>query len=186
MACAKGDEARNEVPAPVVTLACVCCTTFACKIWSLVVRLLHIIGSVRWYESTVRTSPQTEVLSSFWCFMPFACGFNCCRQQTVIPLKLPCVHVCVSLFFGGAGGWKMPDCVFMCVYVCMRDVRRNALWYRNAISSLSVYGCIGFIRIWKCWAAVPGVSGCLCPLPLLRSPSHSFTGLGGLPGWLMH
>lgn len=130
--------------------------------------------------------PQTEVLSSFWCFIPFACGFNCCRQQTVIPLKLPCVHVCVSLFFGGEGGGEARGgkCRTACLCVCMRDVQRNALWYRNAISSLSVYGCIGFIRIWKCWAAVPGVSGSLCPLPLLRS--HSFTGLGGLPGWLMH
>lgn len=94
---------------------------------------VHLTASVRRYESTqlVRTCPNRSSLK-FGVFMPFAYVFNCCRQQTVIPLKLPCVHVCVSLFFwawweGLGGCWKMPDCVFMCVCVCMRDVQRNAL-----------------------------------------------------------
>lgn len=58
----------------------------------------------------------------FGVFMPFACVFNCCRQQTIIPLKLPCVHVCVSLFFWEVlGGGVLENaglrCVFMCVCV---------------------------------------------------------------------
>lgn len=72
--------------------------------------------------------------------MPFACVFNCCRQQTVIPLKLPCVHACVSLVFGegwasewvgmGVGVGVLENAglgVYVCMCVCMRDVQRNAL-----------------------------------------------------------
>ena len=66
--------------------------------------------------------------------------------------------------------------VYVCLCVCMRDVRRHALWYResfrNAISSLSVYWCIhvGFIRIWKCCAAVLGLAS-----PSVRSRSLAFS-----------
>lgn len=144
--------------------------------------------------------PQTELLLRsflFFFFYACVCVFNCCRQQTVIPLSLPCVceRACVSMFvlvhffFPGLenAGLHVYVCLRMCVCVCMRDVQRYALWYResfrNAISSLSVYGCIhvGFIRIWKCCAAVPGLAS-----PSVRSPSRSFSGLRGLSGWLMH
>lgn len=109
----------------------------------------------------VKTSSNRTSLKKFSVFMP-VCVFICCRQQTVIPLSHPCVCVFALVLFFFLG-WKMPDCMFVCVCacVCVRDVQWNALWYResfrNAISSLSVYACIhvGFIRIWKCCAAVP-------------------------------
>jgi len=90
------------------------------------------------------------------------------------PALSVCVRarLCWSIFFLV---WKMPDCMFLCVHVCVRDVLRNTLWYResfrNAISSLSVYACIhvGFIRIWKCCAAVPVLAS-----PSVRSRSLAF------------
>lgn len=59
----------------------------------------------------VRTSSTRTSFKNFSVFMP-VCVFNCCRQQTVIPLSLPCV--CVGPFFVV---WKMLDCMFMCVCV---------------------------------------------------------------------
>lgn len=160
MARSKGDEARKEAPVWVwVRRTCFAqylpfCSKSHLLFVSLSLSLLLITAfphalsnALIWvHASDIKSElPQTELLlTSFLCFYACVCVFNCCRQQTVIPLSLPCVYVCVSPFF--FPGWKMPDCMFMCVCVCMRDVRRNALWYRetfrNAISSLSVYGCI--------------------------------------------
>lgn len=74
--------------------------------------------------------PQTELLlRSFLCFYACVCVFNCCRQQTVIPLSLPCacvcVYVCVSPFFPCLENAGLH--VYVCLCVCMRDVQRNAL-----------------------------------------------------------
>ncbi len=140
-----------------------------------------------WFEL-----PQTELLlRSFLFFMP-ACVCVCIQLLSSAdsnPSELSlcvCMFVLVHFFLV----WKnagLSVYVCLCVCVCMRDVQRYALWYResfrNAISSLSVYGCIhvGFIRIWKCCTAVPGLAS-----PSVRSPFRSFFGLRGLSGWLMH
>lgn len=168
---------------------------FLLQIWSsvcLTFAFSHTVcNALIWFHpSDIQLElPQTELLlTSFLCFYFWVCVFNCCHQQTLIPLSLPCAYVCVSPFCFPPVR-KKPDCMFMCVCMCMRDVQRNGLWYResfrNAISSLSVYGCIHveFIRIWKCCAAVPGLAS-----PSVRSRSlalpfaHSLASAASLAG----
>lgn len=121
----------------------------------------------------VRT-PQTQLPPKK--FSVFLCRCVCIRLLSSAdcnpsePCLYVCACLCLSIFF-------LPSLeiaglhVCACLWVFMRDVQRNALWYResyrNAIS-LSVPACIhvGFIRIWKCCAAVPGAVLFLRPLPL--------------------
>lgn len=143
-------------------LVCSCFTVFLFLLSPVFYLLYDALWLFCFHTSNVYLElPQTEVLlRSFLCFYACVCiqllsSADCNPSE---PSLCECMFVLVHFF----PVWKMLDCMFMCV--CMRDVQRNVLWYResfrNAISSLSVYARIhvGFIRIWKCCAAVPGLA----------------------------
>ena len=66
--------------------------------------------------SSNRTSPK-----KFSVFMPM-CVFNCYRQQTVIPLSLPCLCVCICVRVCACVGPFFPglENAGLHVYVCLR------------------------------------------------------------------
>lgn len=141
-----------------------------------------------WHE--VRTSSNRTSLNKFSVFLCLCvCVFNCCRQQTVIPLSLPCVYVCVSPFFFLPGVGKCRTaclCVSVCVWEMFGgmpfDTERLLEMQFPPFLYMGVF-MLGFIRIWKCCAAVPGlaspsVRSCSLALPFARALASSVSPAG--------
>lgn len=205
MARSKGDEARKEAPVWVwVRRTCFAqylpfCSKSDLLFVSLSPSLLLIAAfphalcnALIWvHASDMKLElPQTELLlTSFLCFYACVCVFNCCRQQTVIPLSLPCVYVCVSPFFFLPGVGKCRTaclCVSVCVWEMFGgmpfDTERLLEMQFPPFLYMGVF-MLGFIRIWKCCAAVPGlaspsVRSCSLALPFARSLASSVSPAG--------